>query len=671
MQLSNIRTNPVIKFFIYIGFSLIIISFVSFYGWNTSSRHKEQVTTSYGRLDSPSKASFLPGRGEKLLQAKDVKIARNEAIMRKRQMLPPQLIQMLQQQGQGLTGLVTDREAVRRAADHQLLLGEANRLGLIVTDEEIDAFVKQNFTSMDTLTQFLNQEGIDYAQLRERLRGQQEAARAERLIADRANVSLYELWQEYRLNNEKLKLEIVPFSADNFTKDVTVGDDEMQKFLADHEDEFRVPAKRRYAYVQLSRQEIRDGLNPADDELKLFWEQNQTLFNRPSALPAEDIFAPVTSDQPTTSAMRLVTMLGERATTASQWADLALEIEKENPGARIYYRDLGMIDDNEKNQADFGNDYLTRLKNMAPNEVSTPVVSPRGVHIIHRLGAGTARTFEQAREEVVGQYKEKKSLEILRDRAAKLREAVERAPSIRELAQAEGLKDNLTTLTLASATFVPEIGNLQEHATYLRGLKLNQVSKLIPMPSADPAAHAALQIVEERPAYLPQLAEVREEIHTRLAKQKGAELAKAAAENALGMIRDGKADFAAATSGSKIDHVTTQLFTRMQRVGYPLVNFERDSLRATKDSVGVSPYGSSEKAPDGYAVWRVVEAQPPTREEFQKARRGFERDMLSIQQMSIVEEWLADQRKRANFRVTAQLGDEKSAAGETGSSGKK
>lgn len=650
MQLHDLRSHPVIKWFAYAGFAFIIISFVFFYGWNSAMRRHEDYAQSFGKVRADGALSFLPWRKWEMIGPDDVKNARGAVRQKKMSLLGPQLEQMLNQQGFNSEQLVSDSEAIEQAANIRLLDREADRRGIEVSQAETIDMLKQN-RNMDarTFEMILKQQGLTADQFIAKLRETQKASRAQEAIAQDAHISLYDLWQEYLLVNEKLKLRMIAYPLDKFETKAEATQAELEEELQKNPDKYRVDAKRTYRYVKLSKDELRKKIQPTEPQIQAYYEQNPKKFERPQAAFIEDAFAPVGDDQSTTVAQMLITRFADRATTGSKLNALVDEIQTENPTGRIYFQDKRWIERTPQSIASNGPEFVSRALTMADNTLSTPVLSPRGRHVIHKLEGRAAgvKALTEVAEEAKKAYIESKTDEEFKAQTAKLRESIKRFSNIRDFAQEAALEDKQSTATLASSSFIPEIGSLADNAGYIRSLKVNQLSELIPGPDFV----CALQVAEEMPSYLPKVEEVREKLEKEIKHRKAKELAEKAAKAALEQVRTGET-FETVVKDAPTTIVLTKAFTRLDPVeglGSPLINFIQQTTRVAKGSSGLTPYGFTEDDPQGYALWQVVDVESPTRKKFQEDRRSFERQYLQVLQLTFIEEWLADMRRKAEF----------------------
>lgn len=668
MQLHELKAHPVIKWLAYAGFSLIIISFIFFYGWGQSVDQQQQRDTAVARFESDDALKFLPWRKWEYIQASEVLPAWEEVAQQKIALLGPQFAQLLRQQGIDEMRFATQEEAARQAMDTRLLLAEAERLGLVVPMDEVDAYIRQVTGSAQNLNALLQGQGMTLDELRRRLQRQQTALRAQNYIANQSRTSLYELWLEYLLVNEKITLDLASYPVAEYEDKVEVSEADLQAYLGEHKERFEIPAKRRYAYVKVSKEDLKAEIEPTEDQLKAYYEQNTADFREPESVQFEDVLAPVNADQPTTAAQALITAYSDALTTGAQWGeDLVDAMRDLNPDAQLYYRPSpGWVARDDEARAMYGPQLLDRVFSLSNDQISTPVQSPSGYSLLKRTDYKPEgmKPFEDVRDEVAEAFKEEKAGEQLQEEAARLRAELEtkRYNNMRDFAQSVQLEDKLTTEVLANDAMIPEVGSLFRDRNYLINLKPGRLSGLF--DGGD--FFAVLEVKDEQPARDATLDEVREEVTAAVKAQKARELAKAAAERALNEIQTG-AEFATATADSPTTTVQTAPFTRDETVadlGFPLIEFREQSSRIDQGSTGLSAYGPSRENPAGYAIWKVASVESPTKDDFRRDRRQFEAEYLQLKRLTIIEEWLADKRNEVEFQLLNEPEEAEEAAPE-------
>lgn len=664
MQLNDLKTHPVIKFFAYAGFALIIISFVFFYGWNTQSQQAMYEAQALARVRSDHPLSFLPWRKWEPVMPEEVRQARALVVNRKLALMDPVsqmlLIQEARRQGIDLNRLlVSDEEAVLQAIDTRILRRKAEELGIRVSTEEIREQLRaQPGMTPDLLRQLAQGAGLSVEGFIERMRRQQEAIYARQFIADEARVSTYEMWLEYLLGNEEMRLALLPFPAAEFTEEVQVADAELQQYLAENAEDFRVPAQRRYAYVKADLEEIRRNIQPTDEELREFMEANAEDFATGAAAYAEDIYVPILDDQPTTQAQTIIQEAQQmlQASPDRPWSEIQDELRARYPEARIYYRDVGPVQDDQLHVDIHGPEFIEAVFNLGDGEISPIVQSRTGLNIIRRRETtpGQLPELSEVRDEVRRRYIEDRAREIFDERRALMRGEVEEYATLAAFAEETDFEVRQTSWVDADATVIPGVGDLSQHAAYVRNLRPNQVSEMIPTESLA----VALQVVESRESYIPELAEIRTRLETVVRRRKAIDLAREAAQQALARAREG-ATLETLAEDAPTTLTTTELVTRTDLLGsrgidvadQPLIGFDRETIEVTEGSVGLSAFGEDPANPAGYALWRVVELEPPTREEFARDRAIFEQSYRQMEQMIVVEEWLSDQRRELDYEL--------------------
>jgi peptidyl-prolyl cis-trans isomerase D len=668
MQLSDMKSHPVIKWMAYFGFGLIIVSFVFFYGWDSSVTRARDQANAFGRIESDDALAFLPWRRWENIPGEEVRGARMQVVNRKLNALDPTMRMILIQEGarMGLrleNRLSNDAEALQQAVDVRLLHREANRIGLMATREEIVAQIRnQPGMSAEVWRSMLQAEGLSEAEYIERLRQSQGAYYVEELIADEARLTLPELWREYRLENEKLRLEVLTFPATRYTDHVEATDEELQAYLDEHREEYRVPAQRRYGYVRVDRSSIRADVRPTEEQVREYFEANAEAFRVPEAALIEDLFAPVTDDQPTTAAQQLIETARALGGAQNDWESVRDTVRRQFPEWRIYHREVGPVDSGADAESVHGRDYVEAALALSEGELSGVVRSPLGLHMMRRTGtrASAIPPLEEIRDRVERQYVDAEVGRLFLERQQTIRREVANYATLQEFAQEKGFDYGVTTWIDAAETNLPGVADLSPHRSYVRSLRPGQVSEMIPLGDRVVAIH----VLEEQETHIPALDELRGEIAARIEVQKAAGLAREKAESAMREVVGGRALVAVARDGGSTTTLTPPVTRAAVGRGSPetglsapLIGFEGQTSRLEAGSVGVSPYGFEDgDRAEGYAVWRVRDIESPIREEFMDEWRRFAAGRIRPYQNLIIEEALADLRNRAKYEAFGFMG---------------
>src|SRR2546425_3468286 len=237
----------------------------------------------------------------------DVAVVHGQAISRRdleqaTAALNRQYEQLLRGRADLLRGLNLSGQALDQLIEQALLRHEAARLGIAVTNAEIDETVKR--------MPELQQNGrFDRSRLEAYLRGERVPGafedavrqnllkqRLEALVTDGVGVSDGELEERYRFDHEKANLAFVRSVAD-LAATITLSDEELQKYLDEHADPYRIPARVRARYVAyrpadfLSQVEVKD-----DDVAEYYALPKEDKFTEPEQVRARPILVKVPAD---------------------------------------------------------------------------------------------------------------------------------------------------------------------------------------------------------------------------------------------------------------------------------------------------------------------------------------------------------------------------------------
>jgi len=631
-------------------FALIIVSFISFYGWSQNSKNAGGAGRDFARLRSGSLNPFDRWLN---LDNRAMREGARQAKEEKMQMLG-QYGQFFQRQGL-MDRMISHEDAARAKADSILTERAAERMGIESSEKDVIEMLKsQPGMTRQRLENLATQNDETPDELIEQIRKEQEINRVRAMKSMMAHASLFEIWQEYRLDKEKISLAMGAYPLKDFEKQVVVTDADLEKYLTGHKDDFHVAPQRRYAFVKLSKQDLIAQLKPTPAQLQAYYEQNQADFKQEPATKIETIFAPLAEDKPSTTAVKVLSEARVEAGKNKDWATLTQDLNKKNPTLNLLHESETWVEDNSTAHDP---NFLKRIKTLSEDRVSTPIADSRGTYMVRVLGRrqGATKPLAEIRTHVEELWKAQEADKRMNAEADRFKEAVKRlqekggAVTMRALAQDLKLKDELTTRVLATATTLPGLGSLAENSDYLAGLKENELSDVIQTPDL----LAVVQVVEALEGYDPKLGEVRGKVEEAYRQAHGVELARGAAEQSLKLVQSG-AEFAKALSNAPKAPFETQPFTRADAVPgleSPLNDFAKQTLKIAVGSTGMSSYGYDAKKPTGFAVWMVKKIDPPSQAEFIKDQRKIEKDYLQIQRGTILQEWLADQRRQADFQL--------------------
>ena len=235
--------SPRLKTALWIGLSIIVIpSFVVFYGWQSKPAGSGDFT--------PDAAASLelPGSGKVEIMQPQYQRAKEDL---RDDLLFHAAVTGRPLDRSAVEGVLDTQFVVQRAIDLEILKDFARRNGIVVPVEEVVSELQRMvppaqrpllIAELRRRGTSLEQEVINrqYATLLNRVRT---------LLVEQTRVSLYEAWIHYRLQNEKLVLDVAKFNVGDYLPKVEMDEAALTAFFEENRARFRVPDQVEYNYI--------------------------------------------------------------------------------------------------------------------------------------------------------------------------------------------------------------------------------------------------------------------------------------------------------------------------------------------------------------------------------------------------------------------------------------
>jgi peptidyl-prolyl cis-trans isomerase D len=106
------------------------------------------------------------------------------------------------------------------------------------------------------------------------------------------------LLDNYRYDNEKVKLSFVKFTPEEFKASVAVDKKELVSFFNEKKESYRVPEKIKIAYIKIGAEKFMDQVILEEDELKAYYEDNINMFTQEEQVKASHILFKTPAGRP-------------------------------------------------------------------------------------------------------------------------------------------------------------------------------------------------------------------------------------------------------------------------------------------------------------------------------------------------------------------------------------
>jgi peptidyl-prolyl cis-trans isomerase D len=500
---------------------------------------------------------------------------------------------------------------------------EAKKLGIAVSDQERADRIKQyvptafngdTFVGMDAyarevqsrfqLTVPVFEDLVKQGLVEEKFR---------KLITDGISASPAEIQQEFKSQNEKVKLDYVLIKPEDLESKINPSDSDIKAYYEQNKAKFQIPEKRVVRYALLDLTQLRQNTVVTDDELKAVYQQNIQQFQVPNRVHAEHILLMTVGGKTDAEVAEIKKkaedILAQAKKKGANFEDLAKKYS-EDPGSKAKGGDLGWV-----LQGQTVPEFEKAAFSLNKGEISDLIKTQYGFHIIKVLDKETAhtKTFDEVKDTLrpnfllnkVDQEASKTADQI----SADIRQS--NKATLDQLAQ----KYHLTiaeTRPVGPGEPVLELGNGQDVKDEIFHLRQGDLS----LPLRTDRGYVVLSLRQSLPAHQGTLDEVRDKVVAALKQQKSSELAQSKTNELEKRVKAGE-KFAATAKAIGLDPKTSDLFARNGSIA----NLGSGKQLGPAFSLKVGQVGPPLNLGSNWAVYQVVEHQDANPADFEKQKK--------------------------------------------------
>ncbi|HWO37539.1 MAG TPA: peptidyl-prolyl cis-trans isomerase [Candidatus Acidoferrum sp.] len=441
-----------------------------------------------------------------------------------------------------------------------------------------------------------------------------------KLITDGISASPAEIQEEFKRQNEKVKLDYVLIKPEDLESKISPADSEIKAYYEQNKARFQIPEKRVIRYALLDLTQLRQNTVVTDDELKVVYQQNIQQFQVPNRVHAEHILLMTvggkTDAEVSEIKKKAEDILAQAKKKGANFEDLAKKYS-EDPGSKAKGGDLGWV-----LQGQTVPEFEKAAFSLNDGEVSDLIKTQYGFHIIKVLDKETAhtKTFDEVKDTLRPNY----LLNKVDQEAAKTADQISadirqsNKTTLDQLAQ----KYHLTiaeTHPVGPGEPVLELGNGQDVKDEIFHLRQGDLS----LPLRTDRGYVVLSLRQSLPAHQGTLEEVRDKVVTELKQQKANELAQTKAQELEKRAKAGE-KFAAAAKALGLDPKTSDPFARNGSVA----NLGSGKQLAPAFSLKVGQVGAPLSIGSNWAVYQVAERQEANPADFEKQKKEITDSLL-------------------------------------------
>jgi len=539
------------------------------------------------------------------------------------------------------------RQALEQLINRRVLIEEAGRLGIEVSDDEVRKYVLAmptfqsadgRFIGSDRYAQFLRSVGYTPETFEAAVRDDLLSQRISQVLAQNLYLSDREIEDAYRQQVEKARIRYVQMPVARFAAEATASPEELADYLAAHPQEFQLPEQRQASYLLVDQNLLRDQVDIPDSELQDYYREHGDEFQQEERVRARHILLR-TGERSVEEARQQLDAVRARIEGGEDFAAVAREVS-EDPASARNGGDLGFFARGQMvpafEEAAFG---------AKVGELVGPVESPFGVHLLEvtdRQPAGE-QPFDEVKDQIRAKLAQERVADLARERAATLAGQIEaaaddaRVETMRQLAENDPALFFYEPAPFGRNDAIAGLGRAPAFTEAAFGLAKGSVSD----PVQVPRGWAVIYSQDLLPPRSPELAEVEPQVRRAVESAKRKQLAMqrlAAAKQEL----DG---------GKSLDEVAGELELTVQESepfgaggtvpGLGAVPQVADAALGMKEGAVGGPF----ETPQGAVLFQVSERTEFDPQSFQAAKEETRQQLLG-QRAAVLQNALIQQRRQ-------------------------
>jgi len=461
--------------------------------------------------------------------------------------------QALAQAERAANGNLTDaqrNDIKRRVLDDyvssEALVSRADDLGYRVSDREIlqemslvPAFQLDGKFNLDHALALLHAQGRSVSEIEELFKRDVKLRQFETALSASSFVTPQELQRIRALTRQQREVSWITLAAARYGETATPDDAAVKAYYDAHRSDYMTPETVDLRYAEISLSQLSAKVSVSEEQLKAYYEDQKTKtperFTQPEQRRVRHILLTVSDPKDDAAVKAKAEALLKRAQAGEDFAKLAKE-NSQDPGSAAQGGDLGFSE-----RKVFVPEFADAAFGMKEGEIKGPVKTQFGYHILKldAIQPATVKTFEQARADLDSEYRRNEAERLYNDAADQLADAaLQNTTDIDVVARKAGLTVS-EIKDFSRSEGGGALGNVQAviDAAFSADVLDGHLS---PIVEVDKGRGVVLRATDHKLPQQKPLEAVRGEVIAAWKKQRGVELAAAAAADAIKRLNGGE-----------------------------------------------------------------------------------------------------------------------------------
>ena len=519
------------------------------------------------------------------------------------------------------------QQALDQLINEKMLALEADRMGMRVSDEEHADLLKKLVPTAFTGDTFI---GMDRYSAEVQARFQMSVPEFETevknallqqkfqaLVTDGITASDDEVRDEFRRENEKIKLDYVLIKPEDLQSKVEVSDADLAAYFDKNKAQYVVPERRTFDYAVLSLAQLRQRTPVTEDDEKLYYQSHIDQYKlEDRAHVAHILFKTVgMTDAEAAEVKKKAEDVLNKAKHGGNFADLAKQYSEDT--TKDKGGDLGWIVRGQTVP-----EFEAAAFSLPKGSISDLVKTQYGFHIIQVIDRETARTqtLDEVKASIVNQLQQEKAEQLGETASTQIADEIRRGGRvpIADLAKKFNMTTGEAKLVEANQP-LPELGN----APGLLDNIFHQRPGDVSAPIHTDLGYVVTSVKDIQHTHPATLAEVHDRVASDYRHEKAVDLAKSRAEELAKRAKGGE-NFSAAAKSLGLDVKSSDPVAQTGSI--PDLGSAKQFAAAFSLPVGQS--GDPIPLGQNWTVYRVAQHDPVNQDDFAKQKAKIEEQVL-------------------------------------------
>src|SRR4029077_2228474 len=525
------------------------------------------------------------------------------------------------------------QQALDQLIDEKMLALEAERMGLRVSDEEHadllkklvptafagDTFIGYDRYSAEVQARFQ----LTVPEFETEVKSALLQQKFQQLVTDGIQATDDEVREEFKRENEKIKLDYVSIKPEDLQSKVEVSDADLAAYFDKNKAQYVVPERRTVDYAILNLAQLRQRTPVTDDDEKVYYQSHIDQYKlEDRAHVAHILFKTVgMTDAEAAEVKKKAEDVLNKAKHGGNFADLAKQYSEDT--TKDKGGDLGWI-----GRGQHAPEFEAAAFSLPKGSISDLVKTQYGFHIIQVIDRESARTqtLDEVQATIVNQLQQDKAEQLGETVSTQIADEIRRGGRIpiEDLAK----KFNMTTgeaKLVEAGQPLPELGNapgLLDHIFHQRGGGGGA-------PIHTDLGYVVFSVKDIQQSHPATLVEVHDRVASDYRHGKAVELAKSRAEELAKRAKSGE-NFAAAAKALGFEIKTSEPTSRSGSI--PDVGSAKQFGSAF--TLPVNQAGDPLSLGQNWVVYRVAQHDPVNQDDFEKQKAKIEEQVLQRKRQS-------------------------------------